>query len=431
MAGGRDYGFDFMKSSHHEQRLPASGGGSSASSTPWLGGGGALAEGAGSFALAKDPVIKSNAELQADVVDYLKRRLQLGKGPATITEISDGTDVDLRKGRDEEVLEMLMANPKVESLNNDDPLQETAFTYMAKYAVTNESELLQLINRCKGGICWEELKDTYSNVEKDMQAMQETGRVIAVKNKETNKMNLYPRGDVFLTELPGKVRIKPGSECALTVEDMNQHIRRGEAVRISGQWFRVSSETVGSQTLRTAAPLSVTMTADLLVRKTDVYAEELGAPEAEGEDGSATIGRVPQSSPRGGKGEPRYPLPINRAFEGEEEFEGRAVRHGCSKSLRELWKETRAIVPEDPADLHQLMFKKNLTSSKDTSAFKKPKRKVDDGTAKRERRRLQRQAKRQKKARTYKTITNTHLENTLVGRLLEGGGTSGGDRGGL
>ena len=32
---------------------------------------------------------------------------------ATITEISDGTDVDLRKGRDEEVLEMLMANPKV------------------------------------------------------------------------------------------------------------------------------------------------------------------------------------------------------------------------------------------------------------------------------------------------------------------------------
>lgn len=32
---------------------------------------------------------------------------------ATITEISDGTDVDLWKGRDEEVLEMLVANPKV------------------------------------------------------------------------------------------------------------------------------------------------------------------------------------------------------------------------------------------------------------------------------------------------------------------------------
>lgn len=55
-------------------------------------------------------------------------------------------------------------------------------------------------------------------------------------------MNLYPRGELFLTELPGKVEIQPGSDCALTLEDMNQHIRRGEAVRISGQWFRVSSE---------------------------------------------------------------------------------------------------------------------------------------------------------------------------------------------
>ncbi|CAN0290129.1 unnamed protein product, partial [Hapterophycus canaliculatus] len=55
-------------------------------------------------------------------------------------------------------------------------------------------------------------------------------------------------------------------------------------------------------------------------------------------------------------------------------------------------------VPADPAELHQLMFQKNLTSSKDTNAYKKPKRKVDDGSAKRERRRLKRQAKRQKTA---------------------------------
>ncbi|CAN0393925.1 unnamed protein product [Ectocarpus sp. 12 AP-2014] len=306
MAGGRDYGFDFMKSSHHEQRLP--GGGSSSSSTPWLGGSGA-AGAVGAFAHTKEPEKKSDAELQAGVVDFLKRRLQLGKGPATITEISDGTDVDLRKGRDEHVLEMLMANPKVEALHDEDPLQETAFTYMAKYAVTNKSELLQLINRCKGGICWEELKDTYSSVEGDMKAMQEAGKVIAVVNKETHKMNLYPRGDVFLTELPGSIRIKPGSEVALTAEDMNRHIRRGEAVRISGQWFRVSSETVGNQTLRSAAPLSVTMNADLSVRKTDVFAEGMGAPVED--EGSATIGRVQQQWSAKGKVEPQYPLPLN------------------------------------------------------------------------------------------------------------------------
>ena len=33
-----------------------------------------------------------------------------------------------------------------------------------------------------------------------------------------------------------------------------------------------------------------------------------------------------------------------QAYEGEEVFEGRAVRHGCCKSLRELWRETRALV---------------------------------------------------------------------------------------
>ncbi|CAN0290535.1 unnamed protein product, partial [Ectocarpus sp. 4 AP-2014] len=165
------------------------------------------------------------------------------------------------------------------------------------------------INRCKGGICWEELKDTYSSVEGDMKAMQEAGKVIAVVNKETHKMNLYPRGDVFLTELPGSIRIKPGSEVALTAEDMNQHIRRGEAVRIAGQWFRVSSETVGNQTLRSAAPLTVTMNADLSVRKTDVFAEDMGAPAED--EGSATIGRVQQQWSANGKVEPQHPLPLN------------------------------------------------------------------------------------------------------------------------
>ena len=33
-----------------------------------------------------------------------------------------------------------------------------------------------------------------------------------------------------------------------------------------------------------------------------------------------------------------------QAYEGDEVFEGRAVRHGCCKSLRELWRETRALV---------------------------------------------------------------------------------------
>lgn len=56
-------------------------------------------------------------------------------------------------------------------------------------------------------------------------------------------------------------------------------------------------------------------------------------------------------------------------------------------------------MPDDPAELHQVMFKKKLTSTKDTGTFKKPKRVADDGSAKRERKRLKRQMKRQKVAR--------------------------------
>lgn len=58
----------------------------------------------------------------------------------------------------------------------------------------------------------------------------------------SDRINLYPRGENFLTELPGAVKIDHGSGVALTHEDMNTHIRRGEAVRLGKEWFRVSSE---------------------------------------------------------------------------------------------------------------------------------------------------------------------------------------------
>ena len=50
-------------------------------------------------------------------------------------------------------------------------------------------------------------------------------------------------------------------------------------------------------------------------RKTDVYAEAMGAPAAaEGEEGpasSATIGRAPQKRSARGKDEMQHPLPVN------------------------------------------------------------------------------------------------------------------------
>lgn len=36
---------------------------------------------------------------------------------------------------------------QVVCVNENDPLQETAFMYVAKYAVTNQRELIQLVRR--------------------------------------------------------------------------------------------------------------------------------------------------------------------------------------------------------------------------------------------------------------------------------------------
>lgn len=55
------------------------------------------------------------------------------------------------------------------------------------HVMSSETTSADQIDRCKGGICWEELKDTYEGVERDVLSMREGGRVIAVENKETHK----------------------------------------------------------------------------------------------------------------------------------------------------------------------------------------------------------------------------------------------------
>lgn len=60
-------------------------------------------------------------------------------------------------------------------------------------------------------------------------------------------------------------------------------------------------------------------------------------------------------------------------------------------------------VPSDPIELHQLMFKKGLTTSKEGASLKRPKRKAPDGSVKRELQAMKRALKRQHKARYART----------------------------
>ena len=69
-----------------------------------------------------------------------------------------------------------------------------------------------------------------------------SGDVIAIKHKEHNTVQLYPRGAHFLTSLSGLVRVQPGVKLAQTSEQLALELKRGEAVKLGDCWVRVSCE---------------------------------------------------------------------------------------------------------------------------------------------------------------------------------------------
>lgn len=153
-----------------------------------------------------------------------------------------------------------------------------------------------------------DLLDSYTTVEEDLKALITAGDVLAVANTEDKDKILFPRGDVFLVELDGHITLPPssteggggsetpngnhadlaphshgtGSEppapappppCFVmnTDTDPQRQIRRGEAVQVGGQWFRVSSAVrdgvpLEDQPSRAQAPLSVVSLIDLSKR---------------------------------------------------------------------------------------------------------------------------------------------------------------------
>ena len=58
---------------------------------------------------------------------------------------------------------------------------------------------------------------------------------------------------------------------------------------------------------------------------------------------------------------------VVQVFEGDGAFEGRAVRHGCCKALRELWKETRAMASRQRTTESSPLWSRLKISSLDQS----------------------------------------------------------------
>ncbi|CAB9508619.1 expressed unknown protein [Seminavis robusta] len=222
---------------------------------------------------------KPDLEKQFDVIHFLQAHRSAGCLAPDV--IYKATGIDLEE-TDQAVAQMLQRNPKIRVENVPDPenpsVQLATYAYQAKYNnVRDVKTLLAQINRCKNGVPMKDLEDAYEGVQADLQMLITAGDVLAIANSEDKDKILFPRGDAFLVELDGIVALKETAAnsdkqvyIVHTDVDPCKQIRRGEAINVGGQWFRVSSAVkegaLSDQPVRAQAPLSVVSLLELSKR---------------------------------------------------------------------------------------------------------------------------------------------------------------------
>jgi hypothetical protein len=274
------YGLDFLKSEHTLSKDGEPQSSSTRSqqqqhlSSSW--------DGRKTLQLAEAAALKSNLEKRYDVINFLKANRS--GGPLFPQIIFERTGIDLEEDRELAKIVEESQNVSVEQIPDPEnpSLMIATYAYQSKFpTVRDKKSLLAQINRGKDGVSFEDLVDSYDDVENDLDALITAGDIIAIANSEDKKKVLFPRGEPFLTEIDGIVSL-PKSALALlaagganrlavdfvtTDVDPRSQIRRGEAIQIGGTWFRVSSKVQhGSkkdQPQRAVAPLSVVALAEM------------------------------------------------------------------------------------------------------------------------------------------------------------------------
>jgi hypothetical protein len=92
-------------------------------------------------------------------------------------------------------------------------------------------------------------------------------------------------------------------------------------------------------------------------------------------------------------------------------FYSHAIRHGCTKDVREMWLQTRELIPTSEVDLHKALLENKLIEPGEKMARPRMKRKANvdnDGKPK----------KRRYYERKNMRMTNTHLDGTEIGAML-------------
>jgi hypothetical protein len=88
-----------------------------------------------------------------------------------------------------------------------------------------------------------------------------------------------------------------------------------------------------------------------------------------------------------------------------------ARRHGCTKDVRQMYLETRSLIPEADVDLHKLLLELKLLEPGEQMRrprLSKTANLDNDGKPK----------KRRYYERKNQRMTNTHLEGTAIGAVL-------------
>mmetsp|Transcript_96822 Transcript_96822/g.145004 ORF Transcript_96822/g.145004 Transcript_96822/m.145004 type:complete len:536 (-) Transcript_96822:256-1863(-) len=512
------YGLDFLRNEHtlaedgEPAPVPATPSGVS-SAAAWADG----------DAMAAAVAHKPDLEKQFDVIHFLQAHRSAGCLAPDV--IYQRTGIDLID--DEAVATMLQHNPKIRVEHVPDPenpsLMIATYAYQAKYNhVRDRTTLLAQINRCKNGVARRDLEDAYDGVEDDLDGLITAGDVLAINNTEDKDKILFPRGEAFLVELDGIITIPdpkraganstavngggspvktsakpqevvgdghsnkadetasmqpPSSQtvkvdCLDTDVDPRRQIRRGEAVQVGGQWFRISSAVkegpIKDQPARAQAPLSVVSLTDLSKRnEQDGYIRPLNektiptdaplsktalenlrkAKEARerllklahGRSGgvaSQLLGsHAHASNPTtlaasfgtasvGSRKRPNKSSTTSNASRHQDTMQAKQVasdpflalytharRHGCTKDVREMYLGTRAEVPESEAALKRLLLEHRLLEPGEEMRrpLLKKKANVDNDGKPKKRRYYERKNQR---------MTNTHLEGTEIGAIL-------------
>lgn len=207
-------------------------------------------------------VVTTPAEMQATIVDYLKSLSMRHSGSiqATNVDFVEALGIDLFDHP--EVLELLKCNREIISEFPDDDSDLMTFEFIRPYQIHNITELKEQINRMKNGIMTSEIQYCYEGILDDCQSLIVGGEIIASKSSQKNCTTLYPRIRPFFTRLSGQVTAIPNLSSIQTTDDLRNEIRRGEAICVGNEWFRVSSN-VREALERAKAPLSVTSSKEL------------------------------------------------------------------------------------------------------------------------------------------------------------------------